>query len=396
MQGCEQVSQDASVTTVEDSAGVRLVTSAEPASGLDRWSVTDSPTLTIGVPDGDPEYQFFQIGGVVRLSTGQIIVGNTGTNELRFYSPDGVHQVSVGGPGAGPGEYGYLRFVWLLKGDSILVEDAINSRLNLYGADATLVRGWPMSELGAYVTPPPVGRFDDGRWLVRTARTIGQPPEPVEFVGLLVAYESDSAPDTLAEVPGGPAYWEQVDNFVRRLPAPFATTTHVVMTGDRIFAGNGATFEVRVLDSHGPLNELWRLTAPERRVTASDIAADKAGLLARARTDNQRRDIERVYGTVPVPDLMPAYSRLLVDAAGLLWVEEYFAAGDQVRSHVIFSPDGRPVARVRLPRQFEMRQIGQDYIIGIWLDDATGVEYVRQFGLDRGEDPSISLHGYAR
>jgi hypothetical protein len=93
---------------------------------------------------------------------------------------------------------------------------------------------------------------------------------------------------------------------------------------------------------------------------------------------------------------MPAYSRLLADAGGWLWVEEFFAAGDQYRSHVIFSPDGRPVARVRLPRQFEMRQIGQDYIIGIWLDDATGVEYVQQFGLDRGEDPSISLHGYAR
>jgi len=381
---CARDRSDTRAVTMEvDSAGIRIITSAETEVGLARWSVNDSPTVTIGLADGDPAYQFFRIGGLTRLDSGQIVVANGGTNEVRFYSSDGLHQATAGGPGEGLGEYNGMRGLWRLEGDSILVEDALNGRMHLYVADGRLVRSWPLMELRQYVTPPPVGRFDDGRWLVQTSRSIGEPPDPIVFIGLLVAYSLDSAADTLAEVPGGPAYWEQVENYVRRLPAPFATSIHVAMSSDRVFAGNGASFEVRVLDSHGQTQALWRLDSPPRSVTAADIAADKAALLDLMRTDDQRRQLERTYNLVPMPEVMPAYSKLLVDRTGWLWVEEYYAAGDPHREYIVFSADGRPAARVLLPPEFDVRQVGDDFILGIWLDEATGVEYVRQYGLER-------------
>jgi hypothetical protein len=134
------------------------------------------------------------------------------------------------------------------------------------------------------------------------------------------------------------------------------------------------------------LEELWRLDAPERPVTAADVAADKAVLLERMRTDDRRRDLERVYALVPIPDRMPAYSKLLIDDLGWVWVEEYYAAGDQRRTYVVLSPDGRPAARLALPSELNAYQIGADFVLGTWVDEATDIEYVRQYSLNRAED----------
>ena len=375
-------SADSPRTLTRDSVGIRLVETELQSEELAQWPITSSPIIQIGVVEGSTAYQFFNIGGVIELSDGRIAVANMGTNELRLYSREGEHLKTLGGEGQGPGEYRGIRYLWRLPGDSILVEDGLNDRMNLYTRDGDLVRTWPARELSPFVTPPPVGRFPDGQWLVLASRTVGEPPDPVEFRGLLVTYASNTPADTIAEIPGGPGYFEQIGPNMVRLHAPFATGSRVAVAGNRILAGNGAQFEIRVLSSRGHLEAIWRVRGLRRAVTPEDIAADKAAILDRARTDNQRRRFEAEYARVPIPESMPAYSRFLTDHNNNLWVEQYHAVQDTTRRFVVLTPDGEPVAEVTVPGDLDVRQVGENDILGIWRDES-GVEFVRRYGLDR-------------
>ena len=60
------------------------------------------PTVEIGVEDGAEEYQFYQIGGALRLEDGSILVTDGGSGELRFYDASGEFERAVGRKGAGP------------------------------------------------------------------------------------------------------------------------------------------------------------------------------------------------------------------------------------------------------------------------------------------------------
>jgi hypothetical protein len=377
----------ANLPVARDSAGIRIVETVLDPAELTEWTVSEQPVLEVGVVEGDSVYQFFRVSGVIRLADGRLAVANGGTNELRLYSSRGQYIRTVGGSGDGPGEYRGMRSIWLLPDGSVLVEDGLNARLTVYTSELELVGSRPIRALAPFVTPPPLGRFSDGRWVVTAARTVGQPPEPVQFVGLLVTYTGDAGSvDTIAELPVMPGYFERCgpeQRAICRLHAPFALARQVAQSGDSIFAGNGADFSIQVIDARGDLTSLWRVHTPARRVSAADIDQDRQSILQRARTDAQRRGIERTYQTVPIPEIMPAYSKFVVDQAGNLWVQEYRAAQDQVSKYLVFSSQGAIKARVTVPGDLNVHQIGDDYILGVRTDEAD-VEYIRLYRLGRG------------
>ncbi|MGW8266986.1 MAG: hypothetical protein ACWGSQ_11490 [Longimicrobiales bacterium] len=49
------------------------------------WRLSEAPILEIGVREGEEAYQFFRVGGSVRLADGRIVVANTGARELRVF-----------------------------------------------------------------------------------------------------------------------------------------------------------------------------------------------------------------------------------------------------------------------------------------------------------------------
>ncbi|MGH7480845.1 MAG: hypothetical protein ACRELV_01715, partial [Longimicrobiales bacterium] len=102
------------------------------------------------------------------------MVANGGTNELRFYGPDGRHLSSVGRTGEGPGEFRDLQRVWLLPGDSLLAYDFGPARLSMFTAGGEFVRVVSVtSPEGRQVLVR--GRFDDGSLLAMGAPLWGAP-----------------------------------------------------------------------------------------------------------------------------------------------------------------------------------------------------------------------------
>jgi hypothetical protein len=123
---------------VRDSAGIEIIENfGAPLwpEGPD-WKFTE--VFRIGAADGPPEYQFGHITGLHVLSDGRIVVADMLGHHLRFFSPEGVHERTVGREGQGPGEFGNGRLgLFLGPGDTLVVYDRANSRANVVAADGT-------------------------------------------------------------------------------------------------------------------------------------------------------------------------------------------------------------------------------------------------------------------
>jgi hypothetical protein len=82
-----------------------------------------------------------------------------------------------------------------------------------------------------------------------------------------------------------------------------------------------------------------------------------------------------------MPALLPPYASLLSDPTGLLWVQLSPSGAKQV-DLVAMQLDGRLVARIRLPRPLTLYEIGRDYILGSYTDDADEL-HVAAYKLNR-------------
>ena len=72
---------------------------------VERWALSESPLVEIGVLEGEQPYQLHRVRGSVRLEDGRIVVLNAGSQELRYYNAAGRFLGAVGRQGEGPGEF---------------------------------------------------------------------------------------------------------------------------------------------------------------------------------------------------------------------------------------------------------------------------------------------------
>lgn len=103
-----------------------------------------------------------------------------------------------------------------------------------------------------------------------------------------------------------------------------------------------------------------------------------------AKDDATRTQIERALAEVEFPATLPPYDRMLVDAEDHLWVQDYLLPGHEgPTTWSVFDPEGRLLGVVELPARFQPRQIGRDFVLGVWRDELD-VSYVRLYELQRG------------
>jgi len=120
---------------VRDSAGVRIVDNRAPAwTAAQRWRISAQPTLAIGMEDGEEPYLLSRVYAAARLPTGEIVIGNSASAELRFFGADGRFIRAAGRRGAGPGEFHELSSLnfCVLPGNELLVTDGGLRRLHVF------------------------------------------------------------------------------------------------------------------------------------------------------------------------------------------------------------------------------------------------------------------------
>jgi hypothetical protein len=109
----------------------------------------------------------------------------------------------------------------------------------------------------------------------------------------------------------------------------------------------------------------------------------KAAMLDQELPPQLRPTMEAMANSIPTR--RPAYSGLAVDPSGCVWVQEFtlnVADSQQPRRWLVFDPSGSWMGAVELPANFDLFQVGEDYVLGRFRDEMD-VETIRLLRLLR-------------
>lgn len=383
MAACTQgTGGDAAGPVVRDSAGVRIVESGGPLLGSERWVVDSIPLLQVGERQAGGAYDLFQVGAALRLKGGGLVMANGGSRELRFFDARGGHLRSVGGRGAGPGEFQNLTWLRRYRGDSLLAYDSRLRRLTVFDADGSFGRVLALGSRDGVQLP--LGALEDGS-IVGLRVT---PPQG-DLTGIIrraeILYRLSPAGevlDSLSSFAGREMFANRRGGDLAFVPIPHARFTSYATHEAVIFAGTNDTYEIMVLSASGDLEMRLRRPVDPEPATAADGNALIEYQLSQIDDSTLRERQRRVLDGLPTADAKPAYAGILADRAGYLWVQRYDALSEAPPTYDVFSPAGAWHTTVVLPTGVRPLDIGQDYLVAHWTDDL-GVEYIRVLRLER-------------
>jgi hypothetical protein len=372
-----------------DSAGIQVYQYSQSALAMaPQWTLSATPVLDIGSGlDDDPRYEFFRVGSVSRLSTGGLVVLNSGTNEIRVYDVAGRYVRDLGRLGDGPGEFAAPLWLHVIADDSVLVFDRRQRRLTVFDPKGDPARTVGVDNLD-FGADRWVGMLDDGSFLVRTEASEFRPPSTSRDLrrDSLTYRRFTTTGEELTPFgtfPGREMFWMQ-DGPTRMIAdvLGFGRSFELAVGDSLIHLGPTDQFEIRAYTHAGQLRQILRVDADPVPVTGTmiaeyqrdlDVFGDSA-LKAAAR---------RLRDAMPMPATTPAFGQLAVDSDQNLWVRRYAVHADSSTIWHVFGPAGRLSGRVELPAGFVPKVIETDVVTGIWTDDVS-VEHLRSYELERG------------
>jgi len=394
--GCREGEADRSNRIVRDSAGIEIVSINPPHdTNAPRPTIEAEPTLSIGVVSGEGSHELSDVTGAIRLPDGRIVVGNGGTEELRFFAADGEHLFSTGGEGEGPGEFRSIDFIGLIGDDSLVVHDARIKRLSLFDVSGRFLGSHGPIDAPQMRLPRVVGVIGS-RYYVSWS-FVGQEPEQTGVYAVPIRFGmTELLSDNFVEAGTAMSSEESLIRYADRLTRayrPFGRESDVAAGGLQIYVLTSTDDSgISVYDSAGRLVRILRIAIPTRPVDEAAVAAWTDSWIARYAGGSAEVEAywRRGIRETPPPDHMPGIRSLEVDDAGNVCAERYPVTMNEETVYWCFSPEGQFVRSFRLPRglaragQHPHRdpqlQIGNDFVLGVWLDE-NDVQYVRLYGL---------------
>jgi hypothetical protein len=402
--------------TARDSAGVEIVESAGPLWTAEQgWRIDPQPVVDIGVALGDTAYQLDRVRGVLRLRDGRIVIGELGAT-IKYFDGAGKHLTTFARRGQGPGEGNVVTGLHHYRGDSILMRTGRGTRpggevqnanvLDLNGKHGRAVPiGWPRDSTSARRGPVSnyyvglQGIMDDGSFIVRSTPLVDlrEAPGPRTAMGRFFRISPDGArADSILTV--GVVDVDEVAGVggfvlpIFRMESPKAAVRDPFM-----YWGNGSRFEIGVYDLRRRTPEgvalVRTIRAPHATLPAGPTERERyiRRMLLNAATPaaaaTQRTRLERL----PVRSTLPAFSTLVVDSEGHLWVEHYRISQpirdtlpdtSDVPKWTVFDSRGAMLGDLLTPRGLQIMSVGADWVMGVWTDE-NGVEHVRVHRLVR-------------
>lgn len=398
--GCDSAQGDVALTTVRDSAGITIVDNVFPDSAaIAWWSIEPAPVLDIGGADVDEAYALHQVRDAKRLADGRIVVANGSASDIRFYSGDGVHLLTSGRAGDGPGEFRYPMSLALLPGqaglpgeagDSIAVFDLRAGRVSVFDPNGTFVRDVPVPTLDE-ARARVVGTLGDGTFVgTASAAFGGEPVEGMTQVDMsVIAWTAPDSTRTLTSMPGPQRYINVTENSAGRIQSieiyvpRFSPAAIVALGNDAIVTGNQDVPQLALYDATGALRRLIRTGAAVQPVTPEHIEAWVERRLQDV-DPADRAAVRQREADLPHGATVPVFNDIVLDPHGNIWIQDYDDRISPAGAWSIHDPEGRIIARIRLPAGLVVHDIGDDYILGVENDDLD-IQHVRMYRLRRGQ-----------
>lgn len=281
-------------------------------------SIPLAEVLRIGNPDTGEGFGY--ISAVARSEDGDWFIGDRRVPSIRRFSSAGQYLGSVGQPGEGPGEFRDVDGLVVTDSAELIVWDATNKRVSVFGPDGSFRRSYPV-ERGAR-GPDDFAASPDGT--LHVWQWVGDVPmeTPEGLIAGWYRVDPDGTVESVMPVPRpvreGPVY---VISGRGGYFSPFVTETLSAMGGDGTFyTGRNKEYRIRRLHPDGTVSWVTRdveqvsLTAEEKAQWEawSDFFAWRAP--------------DRPSDFYPIPDQKPFFRDLEVDASERLWVSRYTPA----------------------------------------------------------------------
>lgn len=367
--------RDLPVANETDSAGIRVVTNDRP---LEEWGLSDEPDLDLGTVGSPGPSEFFQIEAAQFLPTGGFVIAHRSTEELRFFGADGAFLAAAGRDGHGPEEFRGLSWVAVL-GDSLLAYDWGNDRISVRDHSGAYGRSFRLEWVSGLLSPSAL--LDDGTLLSLSIQHMTELEGAGTLLdqGLVSRHDLTGALiDSLGRFPVMERVVHREGNSQTTVFLPLSVSADFTAQGNGFCYVYGSAFSIRCMDSQGQLRTIVRVDSLPRPVTPEDVELafeHELEVGREARNTPRERALLRARPSMTFPEALPAFTELLTDDTGRLWVRKYQLPGYSLVEWWIFD-QGVWVGRLRADPAFQIMDVRQDRMLGVWRDDF-GVEHVR-------------------
>lgn len=386
--GCASEAQPAAEWdgAIRDSAGVLIVENhGTPLwSEEERWTLSE--VLRIGTFEGEPEYQFGNISGFAPLSDGRIAITDDMAQNLRYFSPEGVHLRTVGQAGSGPREFGSATLNVLVgPGDTLVVMDWANMHTQVFGPDGEWLDSWRFA---------PEGGKRISRWDTAPSGLMINVLTPLQTPDMSVSDTLDAVvvrdvrgriQDTLAWMPTTRTF--SLRGGRQELRFYSARPICDLRWNGGLVVGQTDRYRLEWLDPDG---ELERIVVLERdRIPFDDSEQAAAMRLFDSAWDKWNMSPERralVKSTIRFEDHYPAYRTFRHGPQGTLWVQQVRPTGALTPEEVeeeggvypwpygstkwdVFDAEGRYLGVVDIPSDPGLILFYGDRLYSVWKDE---------------------------
>lgn len=351
--------------------------SAADLRSASTWTAA-AADLRIGLAEGAEPYLLSGVGAIQGLRDGAIALTNFTTAEVRIFGPDGAHRLTFGGSGSGPGEFLQIVKLFRMPGDSLATWDIAQSRGPIYsvaGEYARQVRApseHPQSSIA--------GVFGDRSLLILSRERSERGPDGIpsrEIFALFRATPGGAVTDSVGWFPGMDIVRSPELAYLTN--ATFAGQGFAVAGPHSVWLVDGREPRITQIGETGQPITVTTWDPGDRRVTDSEIqqywdAYEHRGG-AFAESAKRRRNL-------PVAESFPPTGRMLADAEGRVWVQEYMRPSHQQEHWMVFDEGGALLARIALPEGFSLRDVAGGFLYGV-VHDEWDVETVERRPLVR-------------
>ncbi len=352
------------------------------------FRLSDEPEVLIGVADGRPEQELFEVAGAARLADGSVVLYEAGAFRLQKFGPDGEHLWSRGQAGEGPGDFD--RFAELLvpcaSRQSVLIYGPYTRRMTVFDGDGALLGTYPFAFQGTQpydLTCTPGGRLVFSGW------GLERPSEPGPYRTTADVGFADSAVVTVLreDVVGEDrlATTNPEGRLTGSAPGIWSRRLRFAATDEGVWLGTGDDYAIELLDWTGATARTIRWEGPDRAVTQPHIDAYREavrdsfanGLDFMARNHPDRVDSRNWQGRFEsrwerdqdaLPSAFPAYADVRLGDDGALWIQEFARPGERSEWFAL-NEDGERTRAVMVPPEMTLLDIGSDWALVTFRDE---------------------------
>jgi hypothetical protein len=391
---CSGESREGPLTTFTEQEGVTIAQTV--LDGELPYCDAEEEVLRIGSPGGDDATALFRLIAARKLSDGRIALLNAGSSEVKVFSSSGEPELQFGRRGDGPGEFRNVWSLQVLEGDTLVIGNYRPWQFTFFTASGEFVRAVEMRPI-VIERPESAVALPGG-----TQFLVGEPcchsQTGFSDRNLTVArYGPDGAlQDTVGSFPFDRlGYLEPELGYVG--PPIFGATGAVIpLEHDLILHTSGRGSQIDVRDLAGELRRSIRWTGRPLRVEPRDGAEWRR--ITRQEYEERFPGVDprvleaQVGDGRPMADEFPSPEEIIASGDGRVWAKEYDRPFDEGPSRwLVFERDGAFACEVLLPTNFQVLEVGGDYLLARTTDDL-GVEFLveRRVGVptDRSTAPN--------